>query len=414
MSFLYNRSVSSCQKNVSFGAVAGGLPCRAAVGGLPAACSKLHILSEKSDNKKQEQKKQFKQFYSPAASSRFYGSPDADRGDVYQFAFWRTSARISRMVKNPKYIERNEKTILSDIQIETAGRYLDDQKNSNDKFKFKSFTNKQIQKAFNGSSRGKIDSFSDRSRARLKHVAGNSFPHLISQFCLTYGNTVIPNTGTETKKHLHNFLVAISRKYPGSCYLWILEFQTRKVAHFHIFFSFPPCPEKQEWMTRKWLKIVGVQGEDYEKMYKVHNFKGNFINWNMKKGGYLTKYLSKESQKHVPQGFQDVGRFWGNTRNLVPPPERLIVENGFLEYTSTDKITGETSTTDTGKELYRLLRRHHESVLRSVGIKRKSRLRNMALTNVNLPSGGLVIIQYLAWIEKNLQVQGFDLTITPF
>jgi hypothetical protein len=40
--------------------------------------------------------------------------------------------------------------------------------------------------------------------------------------------------------------------------------------------------------------------------------------WEMKGAGYLRKYMSKEAQKCVPDGFGWCGRFWGATRDLVP------------------------------------------------------------------------------------------------
>ena len=33
--------------------------------------------------------------------------------------------------------------------------------------------------------------------------------------------------------------------------------------------------------------------------------------------GYLYSYISKLDQKRPPEGFEDVGRFWGSSRNLL-------------------------------------------------------------------------------------------------
>lgn len=257
------------------------------------------------------------------------------------------------------------------------------------------------------SKRGKIDSFSDKSRARLKFVAGNCFPLLVSQFCLSYGSDNTPADGVETHDHLARFLDAVRKKYPGSTYLWVLEFQKRGVPHFHVFFSFPPSVKKHEWLADKWCKITkGQIGQ-----YLVHHHHNNFTRWEMKKGGYLCKYLEKKEQKNVPNNFENVGRFWGCSRNMIPDPdqwffpvlEKIVVEN-------TDKITGEVHRINIPKLLYRCLRKHHESTIKACGVKRKSRITKQYLSTVNLPSGGVVVRQVLSWcMREDIKEKGGEM-----
>lgn len=279
-----------------------------------------------------------------------------------------------------------------------------------------------------GSKRGKIDSFSDKSRARLKFVAGNCFPLLVSQFCLSYGSDNTPADGVETHDHLSRFLDAVRRKFPGSTYLWVLEFQRRGVPHFHVFFSFPPSQEKRIWLAEKWCKITGGKIPQF----MVHSHPNNFVRWEMKKGGYLCKYLEKKEQKNVPNNFENVGRFWGCSRNMVPDPdqwffsdlEKIVVEN-------TDTITGEVHGVDIPKLLYRTLRKHHESCARLCGaksviwkkkegsnpleyypvkVRHKSRITKEYLSTVNLPSGGAVVKQVLDWcMKEDIKSKGGDL-----
>jgi hypothetical protein len=33
--------------------------------------------------------------------------------------------------------------------------------------------------------------------------------------------------------------------------------------------------------------------------------------------GYLYNYIKKSDQKEVPEGFENVGRFWGSSRNIL-------------------------------------------------------------------------------------------------
>lgn len=260
--------------------------------------------------------------------------------------------------------------------------------------------------------RGVIDSFSDKSRARLKHVAGNCFPLLISQFCLTYSNENTPKDGQEAHRQLHRFLTAVTRKFRGSTYLWVLEFQvSRGVPHFHVFFSFPPSQQKQVYMTKAWVRIT----KGTEAQYRVHAHPKNFTPWDMKKGGYLCKYLEKKEQKNVPSRFENVGRFWGCSRNMVPHPDQWFFDDlSDVSVWLQDKITGEAHEVSLTKTLYRTLRKHHEVTIRNVrkklGIKgrKKSRVAKQGLSTVNLPSGGLVARQVLEWFrEKTLQVVPF-------
>ena len=55
---------------------------------------------------------------------------------------------------------------------------------------------------------------------------------------------------------------------------------------------------------------------------------------------YLCKYIDKESQKTVPADYTNFGRFWGNSRDLVPAPETHDIKH--LDTIShTDPDTGE-------------------------------------------------------------------------
>lgn len=381
-----------------------GLPLDSSAGGgwLPA-CSKFHISQHSPEGN--ELGRQFldkSPSYSPASVTARGGSPYAHSGEIYKIDIWRTSARVYRENRKPKYVTK-------EINLEESGVGP----NGLIDFHYRQYARdkglavpdwEDIPKIYQGNTRGKIDSFSSKSRANLKRVASNSFPLLISQYCLTYPNTCVPKDGRTAKKQLEKFLRAVKRKFSGSVYLWVLEFQTKRGApHFHVFFSFPRSDERQIWLTEKWIEIVDPPTSiERVKMFNVHNHDKNFTKWDMKKGGYLSnKYLTKEAQKEVPPDFQNVGRFWGNSRNLVPDPISYFPDHPFAEVTHTDRITGEAFTTDSKKNIYRILRRHHETSIRNaIGKRRRSRITNKALTTVNLPAGGRVVNQYLDWLFR--------------
>lgn len=171
--------------------------------------------------------------------------------------------------------------------------------------------------------RSEISSFTPGSKRRLKWAAANASPRLISTFGMTYH--VQNPGGRECKRHLHAFLSAIRREYPGTGYLWILEFQKRKVAHFHVWLTAAhDTPGLHRDLAQAWHRIAEPESE-YHLWW--HNRPENFIPWEMKSGGYLCKYLDKVHQKIIPQGFTGIGRFWGASRGLVPPPVIIDTED---------------------------------------------------------------------------------------
>jgi hypothetical protein len=181
-----------------------------------------------------------------------------------------------------------------------------------------------------------ISGFSDNSRRRLRHKARNAFPALVSQFGLTYHDQW-PVDGRISKVHLNAWLTALRRIVPGVGYLWILEFQKRKAPHYHVFLTVPPDEGTRLKLAEAWCRITSP---DDDKALRFHQDQRNWIAWDMGTAGYLCKYLDKEAQKDVPEGYHNFGRFWGNSRDLVPEPEQ-----GPLEYldqiAQVDPDTGE-------------------------------------------------------------------------
>lgn len=169
--------------------------------------------------------------------------------------------------------------------------------------------------ATRGGLRSSIDGFSEGSRRRLKRTASEASDILKSQFGLTYHET--RPSGDDVKRHLNAWLTWLRRRVKGIKYLWVLEFQRRGVPHFHVFLSVECVYDALHVdMANKWNEITGETPE-----HRIFHMNAkNFIPWDMGSGAYACKYLEKEYQKHVPDGFGWVGRFWGSSRSLVPPP----------------------------------------------------------------------------------------------
>jgi hypothetical protein len=97
--------------------------------------------------------------------------------------------------------------------------------------------------------RSEIYQFSANSRRRLRFVALNAWPVLVSQYCLTYHNNY-PTDGIILKSHFHRFRASIRKVLCIKDYLWILEFQKRGAPHFHLFLSVQPSKQLQERLTQ--------------------------------------------------------------------------------------------------------------------------------------------------------------------
>lgn len=182
-----------------------------------------------------------------------------------------------------------------------------------------------------------LQGFSDKSKARLRHAATNATPELVSQLGLTYHNDW-PTDGRLCKAQLNHFLTFLRKTLPGVKYLWLMEFQTRYTPHFHIFLTCLPESTVWDQLADKWTEITG--GTQEQKWFHGATRGKNWIPWSMGDANYLCKYIDKESQKTVPPGYTNFGRFWGNSRNLVPDPETHDIK--YLDTIShVDQETGE-------------------------------------------------------------------------
>lgn len=173
--------------------------------------------------------------------------------------------------------------------------------------------------------------FSPKSASRLTRTARNAMPALVSQFCLTYHQST-PD-GATAKKHLNAWLSALRRAAPGVGYLWILEFQSRGVPHFHVWLTAPYSEPLWKRLGAAWHRLAEPSSPQHlwwhteERLGTNGKLQRSFMAWDMKGAGYLRKYMSKEAQKCVPDGFGWCGRFWGCTRGLVPDPVELDADD---------------------------------------------------------------------------------------
>lgn len=247
--------------------------------------------------------------------------------------------------------------------------------------------------------RGKIDAFSEKSRRRVRRAAVDAWPALTSQFVLTYP-AEFPQDGKVSKKHLQKFLDCFRKHFKGHPYLWVLEFQRRGAPHYHLFLDLPVTEENRLWLASTWCR---VSCDDDPAALAFHSHERNFISWDMGNGSYVAKYLEKDNQKFVPDGYTDVGRFWGTSRGLIPKPLYLEAEGMMDGYQ--------------GKGIHkpvtravRILARYHQHITTRWGLDENGRLERKGRSRVRSAKtifsfqvihGKKIYSKILKWYERN-------------
>lgn len=181
-----------------------------------------------------------------------------------------------------------------------------------------------------GGPRGKIAYLSARSRSYLAFAVAATGVTFGSLLTLTYG-TPYPTDGAICKSHLNAFLTRMRATYPNLSYVWVTEFQKRGALHFHILLSLGGI---KTWQRKdaayRWTAIAApanwatntseaLDTAYRKKSYNVHKFKRQWEDLDTIDGAmrYMTKYCLKTAQKLVPGEFQNVGRFFGMSRDVV-------------------------------------------------------------------------------------------------
>ena len=153
--------------------------------------------------------------------------------------------------------------------------------------------------------RGRITGFSHKARARMiKRLASWAVESVNNGLLvtLTYPEAW-PADSADWKAHLKAWSKRFSRRFPGTCLAWKLEFQERGAPHFHVLIvgvQFVP----HEWVAASWYEVVG-SGDPR------HLAAGTEIHrvWQKRQAlAYISKYLGKVDQTCTGTY---PGRYWG-------------------------------------------------------------------------------------------------------
>lgn len=195
--------------------------------------------------------------------------------------------------------------------------------------------------------RSSITSFSVRSGARMRRFLRCCDAEYSIMGTLTYPR-VYPHSGRVIKRHFRAWVERCRRYHERQRHgndwsiFWFLEFQCRGAPHFHFFTNREiPCDLLALW----WYDIVD-SGDPR------HLLAGTGIEY-LRAGrfgalSYASKYAAtlvaesnksgdKSVQKIVPDGFEDVGRFWGAVGNVSCHSFFLLVK--FDDYWSETRIS---------------------------------------------------------------------------
>jgi hypothetical protein len=165
-----------------------------------------------------------------------------------------------------------------------------------------------------GGKKTKIRELTPKVKRTIKFHMNNTKMEFKNMITLTYPKE-FPSDGEKVKYHLKKFLQFMTRQ--KASYIWFIEFQERGAPHFHILTD--TFIEKEK-VSERWYKIVDSKDEK-------HLLAGTKCE-TIRKGregmkSYMRKYVTKTEQKEVPVNYQNVGRFWGKSKEVL---EKEVVE----------------------------------------------------------------------------------------
>jgi hypothetical protein len=121
----------------------------------------------------------------------------------------------------------------------------------------------------------------------------------------------------------------------------------------------------------------------------------------MYNASYACKYLDKQCQKQVPEGYTGVGRFWGNSRGLLAIPEEIKPEDlAYLMPCEIDYETGEINENRPFNWIVKQLGKLHERKLKNTPWR--SRVRT-GLASFTLHTSAPQFRQLRNYLERTYQ-----------
>lgn len=179
-----------------------------------------------------------------------------------------------------------------------------------------------------GGVRGEIGAFSRDSRSHLRFNLLNASCRWEALATLTLPGECFPMDGLVIDRWRVNLWKRIRRTYPLLKNAWLKEFQERGALHYHCLLS---GRVDKEWLANAWYEVVGSGDRRHlEAGTRIEGFRKG----EKAAACYVTRYLTKEYQKRVPEGFEHIGRWWGMSRGLVRPVATWYGDYDRMEWVS--------------------------------------------------------------------------------
>lgn len=156
--------------------------------------------------------------------------------------------------------------------------------------------------------RGDVKEFSYRSERRMRFALEDT-ADLWNVFAMLSYPGEYPCNGLKVKRDIRA-LIRWLRHRNHHDFFWGLEFQRRGAPHINLLLS--KTIDKED-LAKAWYRIVGSGDEK-------HLRAGTGIAKVRQKDSmatYILGYVRKRWQKDVPEGYENVGRFWGCSRSAV-------------------------------------------------------------------------------------------------
>ncbi len=172
----------------------------------------------------------------------------------------------------------------------------------------------------------KIREYTPRTAVRLNlHLTefSEKYKHEIT---VTYP-AEFPTDGLIVRKHRHELLRRLKR-HGVKNYTTCLEFQERGAPHLHVLVD--------EWVNfrelkQMWFKIVGSGDPRHLEAGTSINDIQDITKTRM----YMSAYARKKDQKEVPEGYENVGKWWTSNESAKPH------EIDTCEYTTQNEMNRE-------------------------------------------------------------------------
>jgi hypothetical protein len=156
--------------------------------------------------------------------------------------------------------------------------------------------------------------FTDQSRRTLNHKVRNLSEPLPVLLTLTYP-LEFPADGRKVKRDWRCMRKWLTRRGRGG--LMVVEFQERGAPHLHVYIN---GRVDKDAVREAWWEIVGSGDANHRKagtrVEKLRQGHAMLM--------YVQKYISKQQQKQVPEGYENVGRFWSLFGGVQVTPEQVL------------------------------------------------------------------------------------------